>query len=292
MAKIISNQATATYSVEGSSERRNVQSNIASTTLLDAYGLEVSKQSLQQTFSNGENVTYTIRVTNKGYRNLNNFTITDDLATPSQEGALSYLPFTARLSINGDFIVLTPTSLSPLTFSVANTLLSNETFTITYVAVVGQSLPTSVLELTNTATVTARSAADLGDATQYSASDTATIYRNNQANLSITKQVSKPTIRNSDSYEYILTITNNGLTEASNVVITDNLPEGFAVSGIRVENEDFVHDYEESEYVIDGANLLTLPSESGTAINVRSAEIGKDNATIIHIYGNFNAPQE
>lgn len=291
MAQVITNQANVTYSNQGSAVRRQVSSNVASTTLLDAYGLEISKQSLQQSFAPGENITYAIRVTNTGYRKLNNFTLTDDLANVgSTAGMLTYMPYTARLSLEGSFITLTPTSLSPLTFSIANELGAGESFTLTFVATVSSDMPLDVLELVNTATIKGRAAADPGDPTEYSATDTATLARGMEASLAITKSVSKPTITSTDSYEYTLYINNVGLTAAENIVITDQLPIGFSVTGIRVENENFVHDYAESEYTVSGGNMLTLPNETGTAITISPARRDVDNTTIVTISGNFTAP--
>lgn len=290
MAQIISNQAIISYSTEGSEERINATSNVANTTLLDAYGIEVSKQSLQQYFNPGENITYTIRVTNNGYKKLNNFKITD---TVGGEGSnLTYMQYTARVSIGGEFIMINPTALNPLTFTIPNTLLAYESFTLTYVVTVSANLDSSILQIENTATVTARSASDPEDPTEYSATDSATILRDMSANLVITKSASKPTIMNNDSYEYILSIENVGMSNATNVVITDELPKGFTVTSIRVENENFVHDYDPSEYVVNEENLLTLPSESGTAINVLAKQKSVDQGTTIFIYGNFNTPTD
>ena len=290
MATIISNQAIATYTYEGSTDSRTATSNVANTTLLDDYSLEVNKVNYQQCFRPGENVTYAIRVTNTGCKKLTDFIITDDLGTFDSEYPLSYMEGTARVSINGEFITVNPTDTTPLTFNIPNTLTSGETFTLTYVATVDSEIGAGLLEITNTATVSALSACDPSDTTRYTATDTATLPRCTDANLVITKQVSKSNICSCDAFDYIITVDNTGLVDATNVVITDQLPEGFNVTNIRVENPDTLHNYDTSEYELTEANFLTLPNETGRVINVRAIEPGVRNSTIITISGTFNAP--
>lgn len=293
MAQIISNQATASYSVEGSLERRSATSNVANTVLLDAYSLEVSKQSLQQTFTAGENITYAIRVTNNGYKALNNFKIVDTITAPAEnEGVLTYMQYTARLSYNGDFISLTPSETNPLTFNVPYELASGQSFTVTYVSTVGSQISQDVLAITNSVTVSGAPVNDPEGVQSYSATNTATINRDTTASLTIMKTASTPTIFDSETYQYILTIENNGLTDANNVVLTDQLPTGFKVSNIRVENENFVHDYTADEYEISQANLLTIPSGSGTAINVKAVAPGINNTTTVTITGTYTTPED
>ncbi len=293
MAQIISNQANLTYSTQGSSVKKTASSNIANTTLLDAYGLEVSKQSFQQSYMPGENITFAIRVTNTGYKALNNFVVVDAITEP-EEGTsyMTYMPYTARVSIDGNFIAVNPTGLNPLTFNIPNELGFGESFTLTYVVTVLDTLPADVMEITNTATVTPSAVDGSVIVPKYVVSNNATIRRNTEANLVISKSVSKATIFDTDSYQYVLSISNMGLTDATNVVVTDTLPKGFTVTNIRLEDEDFVHDYDPSEYTIAENNLLTVPNDTGTAINVKAyGEEGAGEATLT-ISGNFVNPAE
>lgn len=291
MAQIISNQATATYTFEGSREARTAVSNVATTTLLDDYSLEVNKQNYQQCFRPGENVTYSIRVSNTGCRKLKDFIIVDDLGKPENGlSPLVYMEGSARLSIGGEFMEINPTSTDPLTFNVSNTLLAGEHFIITYIATVDQAISSGLLEITNTANVSAVSGCDDENQTRYSDSDTSSLPRCTDANLIITKQVSKSSICSCDSYDYIITIENSGLLDANNVVVTDYLPQGFSVNSIRVENEDTIHDYDPTEYSLDDNNFLTLPNISGTVINVRSVEPGITHSAVVTINGSFSSP--
>lgn len=285
MATIITNRANASYTFDGSPEVRNVQSNVTNTIVLDEYSLEVSKQSLQQNFIPGENVTFVIRVTNTGSRTLSNFVVSDNLGKVEENLPMSYMTNSARLSLNGDFISITPTSVDPLSFTIPASLASGETLTITYVATVSETLTNDILQITNTASVNAD-----GGVARYSATNSATITRGNSANLTITKTASKASIYSTDTLEYMLTITNTGLSTANNVTITDQLPNGFTITSIRVENENFVHDYAPTEYTVSGENLLTLPNETGTAINVIANTPDVDNSTVVRIYGTFTTP--
>lgn len=286
MATIITNRANATYNFEGSTEPRTTQSNITNTIVVDEYGLEVSKQSLQQTFVPGENITYAVRITNIGSQSLTSITVSDNLGKMDDVAPISYMQYSGRVSINGDFISVTPTSLDPLVFSIPGTLAYGDSITLTYVTTVSSSLGNDITEINNTATVNARSVLNPARAPITAVSNSATITRESSASLSIIKTANKSSIFSSDSLEYILTISNRGLVEATNVVITDQLPTGFTVSNIRLENEDFVHDYAPSEYTLDG-NLLTLPNETGTSINVKAYQPDVDNSAIVRIFGTF-----
>ncbi len=287
MATIITNRANASYTFDGSTEVKNAQSNVTNTIVLDEYSLEVSKQSLQQNFVPGENVTFVIRVTNTGSRALSEFSVSDNLGKVEETLPMTYMPYSGRLSINGDFISITPTSTDPLSFTIPATLTTGQTMTITYVATISSSLDNTTMSITNTATVNAE-----GGISRYSASNSATITRGNSANLTITKTANKASIMSSDTLEYMLTITNTGLSTANNVTITDQLPVGFAVTSIRVENENVVHDYDSTEYTVSPENILTLPNESGTAINVLANTPDQDNSTVVRIYGTFTTPTD
>jgi len=291
MPTIISNQATATYSFEGSVTVRSTTSNIANTTLLDNYSFEVNKDSLQSCFNPGENITYTLRITNTGCKRLRDFVITDDLAQPEQGDAiLSYMASSARLIYNGNITEIDPSDATPLTFSVSETLEPGESFIILYVVTVASDIATELVEIVNNVSVTANTTCNCNDQETCMATDSFSLPRCADANLIMTKCVSKSSICSCDSYDYVIKIQNTGLLDATNVVITDILPNGFTINNIHVENEEINHNYLASEYDFNNTtNLLTLPNETGTVINVRSVEPGISHETVVTISGTYNS---
>ena len=288
---IITNQVSAKYSSNRSDTNKTVVSNTTNTIVLDEYSYTVTKQSLQQTFEPNENITYAIRVTNNGSKTLNTFVVSDNLGKASGTCLLNYMQYTGRLSINGDFISITPTSTDPLTFNIPYTLSPGQSFTLTYVVTVDSGLTSETTEITNTATVTAKSATEPATSIP-EVTDSATIRREISADLEITKSANKSTIYNTDTLEYILTIQNNGLADANNVVITDQLPKGFTLTSVRIENEDYVYDYQPTEYTVDGSNILTLPNDTGTAINIPAYSPDQDHTAVIRLYGTFTNPED
>lgn len=276
MATLISNQASASYSFEGSSETLTTSSNIANTTLLDEYGLEIDIDSLQDTFNPGENITYSIVLNNTGRGTLNNFSIVLNDSIQN-----TYVSGSARLISSGNLISITPTPTSPLTFTIPDTLSSGESLTLLYLTNVSNSIDQSITSLTTTANATASSASTVTQIV--SDTDSITLNRSLEASLFITKEVSQSTIYPNDSFDYILTITNTGLAEATNVVISDQLPNGFTINNITLNNGGIARTIDPSEYSISTTNLLTLPNNSSETINILPS-----SSVDLTITGSFN----
>lgn len=289
MATVISNQASATYSFEGSSETRNTVSNIANTTVLDDYSLEITKESILENFTPGENITYVMTITNNGTQPLTDFILTDNLGMLDVGNyPLSYVPNTARLIYNGQITTITPSTTEPLSFLISNTLAVKQSFIVTYIAKVDETIPASLVSIINDVDVSAASAIDPANTTRYTATDSFTLQRLAEANLEITKQVSKSSIYPNDSYDYILTVSNTGIVDATNVIIQDALPEGFIIDTITVTSDSGTITYNPSEYDISSTNVLTLPNSTGARIDVRGIEAGVDNTTTITISGTYS----
>ena len=85
----------------------------------------------------------------------------------------------------------------------------------------------------------------------------------------------------------MITLTNTGNVDATNVVVTDSLPSNFTVMEIHSENNGVHYKYDASEYTLDDANFLTLPNETGTLIYVPAIAPGVDNTTRIRIHGHM-----
>lgn len=286
MATIISNQATATYTFDGTSELRNASSNIASTTLLDSYNLEVTSESLQENFTPNENITYLLNIKNTGILPLTKFIISENT-----EQLTTFIPNSARLITGANVLTIVPTQTSPLTFEIPNVLNTNDSFILIYSNKVSDKNINNLMQIENLTTVSALSGFDSSDTKRYIETCSHTLKRYTEANLVINKSVSKSSIYSNDCYDYILNITNNGLIEAKNVVIQDYLPQGFSVNSISFINNEENLIFNPNEYNISEDNVLTLPSNIETKINIKATELGKDNSTKIVISGNYVTPQ-
>jgi uncharacterized repeat protein (TIGR01451 family) len=97
--------------------------------------------------------------------------------------------------------------------------------------------------------------------------------------------VSKDSICCDEEIDYIITLTNIGNVDATNVVVTDTLPADFTILSIRKENNGNSYVYDSSEFDLSVANLLTLPNATGTIIEVPAIAPGVDNTTRIVIRG-------
>lgn len=286
---IINNQANVTFSYTGARAPESRNSNVSNTTLIEEYSLVVTKQSLQQGFTPGENITFNINVVNDGANPLTNFTISDNLGLVAGSSIpLNYVLNSARLISDDTITTINPTSVSPLEFNVPLTLEVGEAFNIVYVAQVVENLAQDVLNIVNTATLTAT---DINGANPITETASNTLLRTNDADLVITKQANKSVINSNDTLDYILSISNRGVLDATDVVVTDILPEGFTVNSISISQNGTTYNYNASEYTIDSStNTLTLPNASGRPIVIEGYEEGIDNSAIITISGTYIEP--
>lgn len=283
MATIISNQANATYTFDGSNEMHTTTSNIANTTLLDDFSLEVNEITYQNTFAPGENITYTLLVKNTGTKEIKDFNVNVNL-----NSFLSYKQNSAKLFYNGNISSLEPSETSPLTFNVTNTLLPSSHMFITYIAVVNKTIDDNLMDLSNQTSISI-SSMENSKQPAININNPGLITRELTANLNINKEVSKNTIQSIDTYDYTLTIENTGLIEAKNVTITDNLPNGFTVTSITIESGGQTTTLTKNDYVIDEENTLVIPSTNGVTLNIPSSNKTSPSKTIIKISGIYNS---
>lgn len=201
----------ATLSYNGGS----VDSNVVTGTINET--LSLTKNSLLDEYSRGDNVVYVINLTNSGITGYTDLTLTDDL------GGTTLPPFdyengSVQYYVNG---VLQPapavTATSPLTITGINAP-AGANVTILYIADVNGFAPLAAgSSVTNTASVTGS-----GILNPLVATDTVTVRE--APELTITKGLCPTTVIENGTVTYTFTIQNYGNTPAEatdNVVITD-----------------------------------------------------------------------
>jgi len=286
---ILNNQANVTYTYTGARAPETRTSNVANTTLIEDYSFIISKQALQTGYVPGENITFIVTITNDGVNPLTNFTITDDLGRGTDTTSpLTYILSSARLIVNDTTSSINPTSTDPLTFTIPTTLNSGESLNIAYVAEVNETLAQDVDLITNTVSASGTSTTGTNPITETTSN---TISRVNDASLVIIKQSNQSVINSGDNLDYTITVSNQGALSATDVVITDTLPEGFTVNNISISQNGTTYNYAPNEYTINPAtNTLTLPNAAGRAITIDGFIAGVDNSAVITISGTFVNP--
>ena len=177
--------------------------------------LSISKTDTAASVIAGTSTTYTITVTNLGPSTEPTGVVVDDLipmgTTPSESEADCAI-------VAGTFTCTTSVALAPGT---------SASYQLT-LAVPANSVLAS---LVNTATITSTPIPDL-NATNDTATDTDTV--TTSADLAVAKTDSADPISPGDVLDYVITVTNNGPSDADNLVVTDSIPApgSFAITGI------------------------------------------------------------
>ena len=281
----ISNQAHVSFSYGDSAETYTNNSNIVNSSMKDKYSISVEKTSTTTCFRAGETITYMIRIVNDGCGCLGRFVITDNLGG---EDYASYVGGSARLFVNGSMREITPTSLDPLTFNVTDMVERDSELILQYNALVNEDISSEVGEITNEVHVEAYPCGcGCKERDCVEGYATLTIPKCEFAEVLITKAVSNDNVCCGEELDYMITLTNIGNIDATNVVVTDSLPSNFTLTEVHSENNGVRYKYDASEYDVDGANFLTLPNATGTAIYVPALGPGVDNTTRIRLHGHM-----
>lgn len=282
----ITNQAQVTFSYSGSEISKTNSSNIVSHSMKDKYSITVEKTSTNDCFRAGETLTYFLRITNTGCGCLSNIRIEDNITS---EEYVTFVENSAKLFMNGTMIDVVPDGTSPLVFEIDGVLERDKELVLQYVVMVNSNISSEINEIINRVEVLAYPCGcDCNrNSERVQASSELSIPKCEEAEVLITKAVSNDNVCCNEELDYFITLTNIGNVDATNVVVTDSLPANFTVMEIHKENNGNHYKYNATEYDIDDANLLTLPNEAGTIIEVPALAPGVDNTTRIRIHGHM-----
>lgn len=210
----ITNQATLTYN------GGTVVSNVATGEIAEV--VTAAKSAVPETYGANDNVTYIVNVSNGGTEPVTGVTVSDDLGGYEFGGEtvypLTYVDGTAKLFENGE-----PTADPTVTPGDAVvfggiTVPALGNVTLIYVARANEYAPLGEGEIVNTATV------DAPGITPVTAS--ATVTPEGGVELTITKSITPPAVKQTGGVTYTFVIRNYGPDEADasqNVKITDEM---------------------------------------------------------------------
>ena len=281
MATILNNSATLTYN--SGENTGSAASNVVSTSLLDSYSIEAVKTSANDSWRPSENITYLVTVTNTGTQPWYAVEVSDDLGGAT--APLAYLANSALIVDGSSVTPVTPTSVNPLVIPAATVLQSGESVTVLYVAQVSGAIPDTTQTITNTAQVTARQQSATGTVVTAVPAPSVTLPREDFAQIDIVKTADKAVISSGDTLTYTFTIENSGNIPATNVVITDTLPAGFAIQSIQSVTDGVTTTYGATDYTVDAGNTLTLPTGGAQTITVPARDESGNGITTVIVTG-------
>lgn len=201
----LSNTATVTGSETDSDSSDNTSS--ATTAVTQEVDLAITKTDSADPITAGNQLTYTITVTNTGPSDATNVTVTDVLPTG--------VTFVSANASQG-----TATNASGTVTGDIGTLASGASATVTIIVSISSSAAAGTL--TNTASVSATETDT--DSTNNSVSQATVV--NRSVDLAITKVDATDPVVAGNNVTYTITVTNTGPSDASGVTVTDVLPTG------------------------------------------------------------------
>ena len=228
----------------------------ASTTISNEADISTTKTASATTANEGDNITYALSATNNGIAQATNLTVTDSCPAGTT------------------FVSATPsgtTTYSANTWAVgtlANT--TSETLDLVCSVDVGQGGNT----ITNTLS-TADIAMDQTDPNNANDGATASTTISNEADISTTKTASATTANEGDNITYSIGVTNNGIAQATSVVITDSCPVGTTFISVTPSGT--------STYAAGSWTVGTLNNTASETLSlICSVNVGQGGNTIIN----------
>lgn len=272
MSETINNSASTVYSIEGNAN--TASSNILPINFISSTGLTLTKTSDATTFSAGDIINYTIKITNSSSSYLNGVRIIDNLGG----GNLAYVLSSAKLTVGNLTYPVSPVSTNPLTFTLQQ-LNVGQTMTLTYKAQVIFNLPSTVSLITNS--VEGIGYTSTGTITGFA---NHTIQKKTEVNFSINKSSNLTSVGANQSFNYFITLKNNTSSVIPVTNITDTLPSNYTLTSIRLKTgNDAEINLNATDYILSSSNLLTVPSQSGPSITVPA-----NSTTVLTLTGFFS----
>jgi uncharacterized repeat protein (TIGR01451 family) len=249
----VANTATVT-SVETDSNNAN-NSSTANTTVTPVADLRITKTDSADPVIAGGTMSYTLTVVNDGPSGATNVVVTDVLPAG--------LTFSSATASQGSVT----NNAGTVTANLGN-MANGATATITINVNVS---PTATGNLSNTATVAATETDD--DTTNNS--DTETTALNSQVDIVVTKTDGLTNVISGNSLTYTILVTNNGLSQATNVNLTDVLPASLTYTS---------HTVSQGTGTATGQNfsaaLGTLAPGASATVTITAAVSGTATGTI------------
>lgn len=274
MPNTIYNEASTTYIFDGSTETNTATSNTNTILLQDSSGITLSKTGTPSTFSAGDIITYRVTITNSGSQFFNGVRIIDNLGG----GNLAYVVGSASLTVGSLTYPVTPVATNPLTFTLQQ-LNVGATMVLTYRAQVIFNLPSTVTSITNTV----RGIGYTSTGTE-EGSTSFTIQKKTSVGLTIEKMANVTDIFPNESFNYILTLSNNNTVDARILSVVDQLPSNFVLTSVSIQTgsgSPIVLD--PSDYTVTSGNLFTVPSPFGPLLIIPAGE-----NLVVTLTGYFN----
>jgi uncharacterized repeat protein (TIGR01451 family) len=185
---------------------QNNNSSTTQTNVTQQVDVSLTKSASAATIVPGQQLTYTILVTNSGPSTATDVTVTDTLPA-----GVTFVSATSTLGTAAH-------NAGTITGSIG-TLNVGQSATVTVIVGVNAAAPAT---LTNTATVTTNET----DTNPANNSDTETVNVDRQLDVSITKGDTPDPVIAGQNITYTLTVANAGPSDATGVVVTDALPAG------------------------------------------------------------------
>jgi uncharacterized repeat protein (TIGR01451 family) len=208
-ATTITNTATVTSTTSDPTPGNN--SATATTTVNTSADLAITKTDSPDPVSAGNNITYTINVTNNGPSDAQSVTLSDTIPTNTT--------FVSNSGATG-WTCTDPSVGGTGTISCTRATLANgASSTFTVVVKVNASTATGTT-ITNSATVSSTTT----DPTSTNNSATATTSVNTSADLAVTKTDSPDPVTAGNNITYTINVTNNGPSDAQSVTLSDTVP--------------------------------------------------------------------
>lgn len=207
----------------------NNNSASVTTPLTNSVDLVVAKTDTPDPVVAGQTITYTVTVTNDGPSDAAGVSLSDNipdgLRITSVTGTVGSTAISSgSITIPASAQDTTAANTDDITVAIGS-LVDNAIATITVIGVV---LPSTRGSLSNVATATTSS--NESDNTDNSATATSTV--NATSGLTITKTDSPDPVVAGQTVTYTIDVTNSGPSDATTVVLTDNLPDGIKITSV------------------------------------------------------------